>query len=45
VDDLNFTGNSQSLVDEFKKVMKLEFEMINLGMMRYFLDLEIKHNK
>jgi hypothetical protein len=35
--DLIFMENSQRLIDEFKKVMKLEFEM-----MMYFLDLEIK---
>jgi Reverse transcriptase (RNA-dependent DNA polymerase) len=45
VDDLIFMENSQRLIDEFKKVMKLEFEMIDLGMMRYFLGLEIKHDK
>jgi Reverse transcriptase (RNA-dependent DNA polymerase) len=45
VNDLIFMGNSQSLIDEFKKAMKLEFEMTDLGMMRYFLGFEIKHNK
>jgi Reverse transcriptase (RNA-dependent DNA polymerase) len=45
VDDLIFMGNSQRLIDEFKRVMKLEFKMIDLGMMMYFLDLEIKHEK
>jgi Reverse transcriptase (RNA-dependent DNA polymerase) len=42
VDDLIFMGNNQRFIDEFKKVMKLEFEMIDLGMMRYFFGLEIK---
>jgi Reverse transcriptase (RNA-dependent DNA polymerase) len=45
VDDLIFMGNSQMLIDEFKKVMKLEFEMTDLGMMMYFLGLEIKQEK
>jgi Reverse transcriptase (RNA-dependent DNA polymerase) len=45
VDDLIFVGNNQRLIDEFKKVMNLEFEMIDLGMMSYFLDLEIKQDK
>jgi Reverse transcriptase (RNA-dependent DNA polymerase) len=44
-DDLIFVGNSQKLIDEFKKVMNLEFEMTDLGMMSYFLDLEIKQDK
>jgi Reverse transcriptase (RNA-dependent DNA polymerase) len=39
VDDLIFMGNRQRLIDE------LEFEMTNLGMMRYFLGLEIKQEK
>jgi Reverse transcriptase (RNA-dependent DNA polymerase) len=42
VDDLIFMGKSQRLIDEFKREMKLEFEMTDLWMMRYFLDLEIK---
>jgi Reverse transcriptase (RNA-dependent DNA polymerase) len=42
VDDLIFMENNQKLIDELKKVMKLEFEMTDLGMMRYFLGLEIK---
>jgi Reverse transcriptase (RNA-dependent DNA polymerase) len=42
VDDMIFMGNSKRLIDEFKREMKLEFEMIDLGMMRYFLGLEIK---
>jgi hypothetical protein len=42
VDDLIFMGNSQRLINEFKREMKLEFEMTDLKMMRYFLDLEIR---
>ena len=38
VDDLIFMGNSQRLIDEFKKDMKTEFEMTDLGLMRYFLE-------
>jgi Reverse transcriptase (RNA-dependent DNA polymerase) len=37
VNDMIFMGNNQRLIDEFKREMKLEFEM-----MRYFLGLEIK---
>jgi Reverse transcriptase (RNA-dependent DNA polymerase) len=42
VDDLIFMGNNQRLIVEFKRKMKLKFEMIDLEMMRYFLGLEIK---
>jgi Reverse transcriptase (RNA-dependent DNA polymerase) len=45
VNDLIFMGNNQRFIDEFKREMKLEFEMTYLGMMRYFLDLEIKQEK
>jgi Reverse transcriptase (RNA-dependent DNA polymerase) len=45
VDDLIFMGNNQKLIDEFKREMKLEFEMTDLRMMRYFLGLEIKQEK
>jgi Reverse transcriptase (RNA-dependent DNA polymerase) len=38
-------GNNQRLIDEFKREIKLEFEMTDLGMMRYFLGLEIKQEK
>jgi hypothetical protein len=31
VDDLIFIGNSQSLIDEFKNVIKSEFELIDFG--------------
>ena len=42
VDDLIFMGNSQRLLEEFKEVMKEEFEMTDLEKMRYFLGLEIR---
>jgi Reverse transcriptase (RNA-dependent DNA polymerase) len=45
VNDLIFMGNSQRFIDEFKREMKLEFEMTDLGMMMYFLGLEIKQEK
>ena len=35
-------GNCQKLIDEFKKDMTLEFEMTELGLLKYFLGLEIK---
>jgi Reverse transcriptase (RNA-dependent DNA polymerase) len=42
VDDLIFMVNSQRFIDELKRVIKLEFKITNLGIMRYFLGLEIK---
>ena len=39
VDDLIFTGDLS--VDEFKKVIKTEFEMTDLGMMKYLLGIEV----
>jgi len=41
VDDLIFTVNNVELIEAFKEVMKKEFEMIDLGLMKYFLDLEV----
>ncbi|CAL2226198.1 unnamed protein product [Prunus armeniaca] len=44
VDDLIFTGNDMSMCEEFKKLMMLEFDMSNLGKMRYFLGVEVLQN-
>ena len=41
VDDLMFTGNCDVLFKEFKKSMMDEFEMSDLGVMHYFLGLEV----
>ena len=40
-DDLIFTGNDELMFTEFKNSMKHEFDMTNLGKMRYFLGLEV----
>lgn len=42
VDDLIFTGNDKRFCDEFKNSMMLEFEMTDLGKMKYFLGVEVK---
>lgn len=39
VDDLIFTGDLP--VDDFKNAMKTEFEMTDLGIMKYFLRIEV----
>ena len=41
VDDLIFTGNDACLIEKFKCSMKSEFEMTDLGKMRYFLGVEV----
>ena len=41
IDDLIFTGNDETLLSSFKHSMMKEFEMTNLGRMRYFLCLEV----
>ena len=41
VDDLIYTENDDTLLQEFKDSMKAEFEMTDLGMMRYFLGIEV----
>ena len=42
VDDLIFTGNNPKLLAEFKENMSTQFEMTNLGLMSYFLGIEVK---
>ena len=41
VDDLIFIGNDEIMFAKFKKSMILEFDMTNLGKMRYFLGIEV----
>ncbi|CAA7032829.1 unnamed protein product [Microthlaspi erraticum] len=41
VDDLLFTGNNDEMLEEFKCSMKREFDMTDLGKMRYFLGIEV----
>lgn len=41
VDDLIFTGNDDVMFQEFKQSMMAEFEMTDLGMLHYFLGIEV----
>ena len=41
VDDLIFTGNDSSMVAAFKKAMSSNFEMTDMGLMSYYLGLEV----
>lgn len=45
VDDLVFTGNSEEMVREFKESMKTEFEMTDMGLLHYFLGIEVKQEQ
>jgi hypothetical protein len=42
VDDLIFTGNNPSMFEDFKKAMTQEFEMTDIGLMSYYLGIEVK---
>lgn len=42
LDDLIYTGNSVSLMDEFKESMVKEFKMTDIRKMNYFLESEVK---
>ena len=45
VDDLLVTGNHTSLVEKFKLEMMEVFEMTDLGLMTFFLGMEIKQSE
>lgn len=40
--DLIITGNNEAMIADFKKHMKQEFEMTDLGLMNFFHGLEVK---
>lgn len=44
VDDLIFTGNDACMFEKFENSMKLEFDMIDLGKMKYFLGVEVQQS-
>ncbi|KAG7550979.1 GAG-pre-integrase domain [Arabidopsis thaliana x Arabidopsis arenosa] len=41
VDDLIYTGNDATMMEEFKLSMQKEFDMTDLGKMRFFLGIEV----
>lgn len=45
VDDLILTGNDDLMFTEIKKSMMVEFDMTDLGKMRYFLGIEVMQRK
>nr|GEX68647.1 putative RNA-directed DNA polymerase [Tanacetum cinerariifolium] len=44
IDDLIYVENDALLCERFKKSMQQEFEMTDLGMMRFFLGIEIQQS-
>eukprot|EP00253_Pinus_taeda_P025601 PITA_25601 len=44
VDDVIFTRNDDYLIENFKTIMKEEFEMTDMGLLRYFLGIEVEQN-
>jgi Reverse transcriptase (RNA-dependent DNA polymerase) len=42
VDDLIFMGNNDEMIEEFKGTMTRKFEMTDLGLMEFFLGLEVR---
>ncbi|GKC06953.1 retrovirus-related pol polyprotein from transposon TNT 1-94 [Tanacetum coccineum] len=45
VDDLIFTGNDKQMYVQFKTLMMNEFDMTDLGKVRYFLGIEVRQNE
>ena len=45
VDDLIFSGNNDEMIEEFKSTMTREFEMTDLGSLKFFLGLEVKQGE
>ncbi|KAI3804384.1 hypothetical protein L1987_25878 [Smallanthus sonchifolius] len=44
VDDLLITGTSLSIINEFKKGMATKFEMSDLGLLTYYLGIEVSQS-
>ena len=45
VDDLIFSSNNDEMIEEFKNTMTQEFEMTDLDLLKFFLDLEVKQGE
>ena len=45
VDDLIFIGSNPNLFKEFKKIKGKEFDMTNIGLMAYYLGIEVKQQE
>lgn len=45
VDDIIYFSSSQKLLNEFKASMMKQFEMTDLGLLQYFLGLEVRQGE
>ena len=45
MDDLIFTRNNPKMFGDFKQTMIKEFEMMDIGLMSYYLRIEIKQGE
>lgn len=45
VDDIIYTGNYEKVCIKFKESMKQEFEMTDLGQMKFFLGIEVNQSE
>jgi hypothetical protein len=45
VDDLILTGSSTKMIEEFKKDMVKKYEMSDMGLLHYFLGIEVYQDK
>ena len=45
MDDLIFIKNNLSMFEDFKKAMTKEFEMTDIGLMAYYLGIEVKQKE
>lgn len=45
VDDLIFTGNNENMIQQFKKDMMSTYEMNDMGLLHYFLGIEVSQSK
>ena len=45
IDDLLFTGNDVKMMQNFKQVMMQAYEMSDLGLLNYFLGIEVSQVK
>ncbi|KAL5724118.1 hypothetical protein ACHQM5_007419 [Ranunculus cassubicifolius] len=44
VDDLIYTGNDATMIEDFRRSMMSEFEMTDLGKLHYFLGIEVQQS-
>lgn len=45
VDDLIYVGSNQKIIEEFKRAMMNKYEMTDLGLMKYFLCMQVQQSE